>query len=77
MKILTFSGYYTPEIAASMYLTEDMLQAMTEAGHKVELYVPTPCRGVSDEVRREYKKKKTERLYSDKLTVHRFDLYKE
>ena len=44
MKILTFSGYYTPEIAASMYLTEDMLQAMTEAGHEVELYVPTPCR---------------------------------
>ena len=77
MKILTFSGYYTPEIAASMYLTEDMLQAMTEAGHEVELYVPTPCRGVSDEVRREYKKKKTERLYSDKLTVHRFALYKE
>lgn len=77
MKILTFSGYYTPEIAASMYLTEDMLQAMTEAGHEVELYVPTPCRGVSDEVRREYKKKKTERFYSDKLTVHRFALYKE
>ena len=57
MKILTFSCYYTPEIAASMYLTEDMLKGMAEAGHSIEMYVPVPCRGVSDEVRNKYKKK--------------------
>lgn len=77
MKILTFSCYYTPEIAASMYLTEDMLKGMAEAGHSIEMYVPVPCRGVSDEVRNEYKKKKTEILYDGKLTIHRFALYKE
>ena len=77
MKILTFSCYYTPEIAASMYLTEDMLCGMTKAGHSVEMYVPIPCRGVSDEIRNEYKSKKTEVLYDGKLTIHRFALYKE
>lgn len=77
MKILTFSCYYTPEIAASMYLTEDMLQGMANAGHSIEMYVPVPCRGVSDEVRNKFKNKKTEVLYDGKLTVHRFPLYKE
>ena len=60
-----------------MYLTEDMLKGMAEAGHSIEMYVPVPCRGVSDEVRNEYKKKKTEILYDGKLTIHRFALYKE
>lgn len=77
MRILTFSAYYTPEIAASMYLTEDMLEGMAKAGHYVDLYVPMPCRGISDEIRKEYKKKKIEVLYDGHLIIHRFSLYRE
>lgn len=77
MRILTFSAYFTPEIAASMYLTEDMLEGMAKAGHYVEMYVPMPCRGVSDEVRKKYLKNKKEVRYNGHLVVHRFYLHKE
>ncbi len=77
MKILTFSAYYTPEIAASMYLTEDMLQSLSEAGHDVTLYVPTPTRGIDNKTRKLYKKRKKESLYGGHLTIRRFALYRE
>ena len=77
MKILTFSAYYSPEIAASMYLTEDMLQSLAESGHYVTLYVPMPTRGVDNETRRKYKKIKTEVLYGGHLKIHRISLYRE
>lgn len=77
MKVLAFSAYYTPEIAASMYLTEDIYKAIVDAGHTIEVYVPMPTRGISDEVRREYQKKKTEQKYGGKLTIHRISMYRE
>ncbi|MCR5151396.1 MAG: glycosyltransferase family 4 protein [Clostridiales bacterium] len=77
MRILTFSAYFTPEIAASMYLSEDIFEAMAKEGHFVDLYVPTPCRGISNEVRKQYKRKKTEVKYDGHLIIHRFRLYKE
>lgn len=77
MKILSFSAYYTPEIAASMYLTEDLYKGMVESGHTLEIYVPMPTRGVSDEIRREYKSKKFEQKYDKKLTIHRISMYRE
>ena len=77
MRILTFSAYFTPEIAASMYLSEDIFEGMAKAGHYVDLYVPTPCRGVSDNVRNEYKMKRCEIRYDGHLVIHRFPLYKE
>lgn len=77
MRILTFSAYFTPEIAASMYLSEDIFEGLARAGHYVELYVPVPCRGISDDIREKYKKKKIEVLYDGHLIIHRFALYKE
>ena len=64
MKILTFSCYYTPEIAASMYLTEDMLKGMAEAGHSIEMYVPVPCRGVTTKLEMNIKKKRKLRFFT-------------
>ena len=77
MKILAFSCYYTPEIAASMYLTEDIYKGFVDAGHTVEVYVPLPTRGVSKETRKEYKTKRNETKYNGKLTIHRISMYRE
>ena len=77
MKVLAFSAYYTPEIAASLYLTEDIYKGITDAGHMLEVYVPMPTRGISEETRREYKKKRTEKKYSGKLTIHRIAMFRE
>lgn len=77
MKILYLQAYYTPEIAASLYITDDILSGMVNAGHTVDLYVPTPTRGIDRAVRKQYAGRKKEVLYDGKLTVHRVSLYNE
>lgn len=77
MKVLAFSSYYTPEIAASMYLTEDIYKGIVDAGHTLEVYVPMPTRGVSKETRKKYRNKKNEKKYDGKLTIHRVSMYRE
>ncbi len=77
MKVLAYSCYYTPEIAASMYLTEDIYQGIVNAGHTLEVFVPVPTRGISEEIRKEYKKKKTEIKYDGRMTIHRIAMLRE
>lgn len=77
MKVLSFNAYYTPEFAASLFLEEDIAEGFAKAGLDNEMYVPTPSRGVSDEVREEYKSRKEEFFFDNKLRVVRYDLMKE
>lgn len=79
MKILYLPAYFTPETAASAYLNENRNQAFVNAGFEILLYVPTPCRGISREVRREFcrKEHRCEKIYNGKMTVHRFSMYAE
>ena len=77
MKILTFSGYYTPEIAASMYLTEDILEGLAHEKHEINLYVPNPCRGIDKETAKLYREKKEEKKYGGYLHIHRISMFKE
>ena len=78
MKILYCSAYFTPETAASLYITEDILAAMGASGNSVDFFTPMPCRGVSDEIRKDYKKNfRKEERFSGKVTVNRISLYKE
>ena len=77
MKIFDIPAYFYPEQISSSHLDDDMHQAFVDAGMQIELYAPTPCRDVSDEVRKEYKKRKLEKMYGGGMTVHRYPLYKE
>lgn len=77
MKVLDFPAYFYPESISSSHLDSDLHQAIVDAGMQIELYTATPCRGVTDEVRKEYKKKKVETMYDGRMTVHRYSLYKE
>ena len=77
MKVLDFPAYFYPESISSSHLDSDLHEAIVKAGMQIELYTATPCRGVTDEVRKEYKKKKVEAMYDGHMTVHRYSLYKE
>lgn len=77
MKILLLPAYFYPEQAASSYLGDNIRQAMYEAGCTLELYAPMPTRGISKEVREEYKKRKVEHWHDGRLEVHRFMMYAE
>lgn len=77
MKILLLPAYFYPEQAASSYLGDNIRQAMCEADCELELYAPMPTRGISKEVREEYKKRKMEHWHDGKLEIHRFSMYEE
>lgn len=77
MKVLQLTGYFLPEKAASIYLTENRLEAFAEAGFDTVIWASRPTRGLSDEEYNEYKGKKLEKMYGGKLTVHRFAMYRE
>lgn len=77
MKVLTFCAYFDPEIAASMYLTTNIFEDAAEAGLEVELFAPTPTRGVDAETIEKYKKIKYEERCNGKLKIHRFAMMQE
>ena len=60
MRILFLDAYFEPEQIAFTHLENDLLEGLVKAGHKVEIVCPTPTRGVSTEIIREYKNKKQE-----------------
>lgn len=77
MKILKLPAYYSPEQVASSHLTKDLNEALVQAGFQIENHVPSPTRGVSDEVRAEYKKLRYEEQADGKIIIHRFSLFRE
>lgn len=77
MKILFLAAYFMPERAASSYLSVNRNQAFADAGFNMVVYTPVPTRGVSDEIRQKYKKRKFEKLFDGKMIVHRFALMRE
>lgn len=77
MKVLEFPAYFYPESMSSSHLDDNLRDAIAKAGIDMAIYCPTPTRGISAEVRKEYKKKKTEKMYDGHATVHRFSLYGE
>lgn len=77
MRILLLPAYFYPEQAASSYLGDNIRQAMCEAGCDLELYAPMPTRGVSPQIRKEYKKCRFECWHNGKLKIHRFSMFRE
>ena len=77
MKILEIPGYFYPEQMSSTQMDDDRYRAFAKAGIETELYAATPTRNVTDEIRRQFKKKRLEKMYDGRMTVHRYALYKE
>lgn len=77
MRILKMSSYCVPEQVASTHLTKDLQEAYLKNDFTIVNYVPTPTRGVSDEVREKYKKIKYEELEGGKVIIHRFAMFRE
>ncbi len=77
MKVLYIDAYFKPEKTSGAHLSEAMRKALAEAGHTMKVYAPTPSRGVSDEVRREYKKRRHDTDLDGAVEIYRFPLYRE
>lgn len=77
MKILEMPPYYLPEQISSTHLTSDLTVGFINQGFTIENYVPTPCRGISEEIRKKYAKILYEELYDGKVKIIRFPIWKE
>ncbi|MBQ6154070.1 MAG: glycosyltransferase family 4 protein [Ruminococcus sp.] len=54
MKILFLDAYFYPENIAFSHLEWDVIEGLKKAGHEITVVCPTPSRGVSEDVYREY-----------------------
>lgn len=77
MKVLFLPAYFYPETAASSYLGDNIRDALCKERIGIELYVPTPCRGITEEERKKYKKLRHESLSDGYLNVYRFSMFAE
>ena len=77
MKILFTCAYFPPEKAASIYLTENLVEDLSRQGNKVAVFTPSPTRGIDDKTRESYLKRPLETLCDGNATIRRFPLYKE
>ncbi|MCQ2051645.1 MAG: glycosyltransferase family 4 protein [Bacteroidaceae bacterium] len=77
MKILRLRAYCYPENVAASAMAEDIDAEYVRRGIVCINYTPMPSRGVSDEVRRKYKKIKYEEFHDGHVIVHRFPMIKE
>ena len=76
MNVLMLPPYCYPEQVSSSHLTNDLYEAFADADIKVEIYAPTPCRGVDKETREKYKEIKDEK-YKKTIAIHRFSFFAE
>ncbi len=77
MRLIYLVQYFPPENASGLHLVEDLLEGFAKHGWNVDLFTPTPTRGITFEQRKEYCKRRIEKKYDGKLTIHRMHLYKE
>ena len=77
MKLLTFCSYFSPERAAGIYLTEDVLEGAAKAGFTVQAFAPTPTRGVTLQIIQQYKKIRMEERCQGRVCIHRFRMMQE
>lgn len=77
MKILRLSAYYYPEQVANSHLLNDLDEAFANKNIISELCVPTPCRGIGEDLIQKYRHVLYEEKNNGYTRIHRFQLYKE
>lgn len=77
MKCLYFVQYFPPEKASGLDLVEDLIEGFAHHGWDVELFTPTPTRGIDEATRQVYKARRIEKKCNGKISIHRMRLYRE
>ena len=77
MKTLFLPAYFFPEHGASSYLDQNLKEEIAYNDICMLLYVPTPCRGITQSEKLEYSKRKHDYMYDGKLEIFRFSMFGE
>lgn len=77
MNILRLNAYFEPEITAASHLMNDLYEGFSKNKIKCSIITPEPTRGISEEIRKKYKKRRNENLLNGYLEVKRFSMIRE
>lgn len=77
MRILRLRSYCYPEVVGASAMAEDIDEGFAKRNIESINYTPIPSRGISDEVRKKYKKIKYEEFKDGHVIVYRFPMIKE
>lgn len=77
MRVLFLEAYFKPEKTSGAHIAEDVRVGLAKKGHTMRIYAPVPSRGVSNEVRQEYKNKRRETDYDGKADIRRYAMFGE
>ena len=77
MKVLELPAYFYPEKISSAHLDDDLRRKMAQSCMDTIVYVSVPTRNISDNLWKEFRKKKFEYMYDGHLEVHRFSMFRE
>lgn len=72
MNLLFLDTYFEPETIAYTHLEKDLLEGLVKENYRVQIICPVPTRGVSEQIREEYKGRKREELHGGRVKVRRF-----
>lgn len=72
MNLLFLDAYFEPETIAYTHLEKDLLEGLVRENSRIQIICPMPTRGINEQIRREYKRRKHEMLYSGRVKVRRF-----
>lgn len=72
MNLLFLDAYFNPETIAYTHIENDLLEEFAKMKNMIQIICPIPTRGVSEQVREEYKGRKEEKMYEGKVIVKRF-----
>lgn len=72
MKILFLNAYFYPEKIAFTHLEKDIIETLLKKGYEIKILCPIPTRGITSKVKDEYRNKKYEKIYNDRVEIIRF-----
>lgn len=77
MKILILPAYEYPEEVASSHLARGRNAAFVKHNAQIDIVAPSPCRGLSEEDYKKYKKIRHESFEEGRINIYRFPMYRE
>ena len=77
MKILILPAYEYPEEVASSHLARGRNAAFVKNNAQIDIVAPSPCRGLSEEDYKKYKKIRHESFEEGRINIYRFPMYRE
>lgn len=77
MKIMKLTSYFFPEQISSSSFEFDLYNEFAKNNFRMDVFTPTPTRGIDDNILKKYKKIRQEYYINKNIIIHRFPMFME